>query len=371
MTNKKNKKNMFSTSVDTANKAIEKNTANIEIKPEDATESLLMLPVDKIHFDPEQPRKQWDEDKLTQLMASIEETKGCKQPVKVKAHPDKAGEYMLVFGEGRLRSHQGLKMTHIKAMFTTEEINEFDFRFEQLAENVNRADMTVFDKATAIKKLMELHDPKLNQKQVGEKLGLKATYVSRLMKILKSPPKIQNLSIENVTQNLNLLAYLSQLTSLLEEKEINKLIKKVKSGELSEKEAQQIITDINNPTNNKENKNDNNGIVFDNENENGKNDVQLDGLENEIQLDLNDTGEFNNDKKEDLDLNDNKKGSDKNGKNDALDANDNKPTSSNGFWTLDKIEVDPTDNTLLLYMEGFEEPLFMSQEDIKELKECL
>ncbi len=65
----------------------------------------LPLEIARIHPDPDQPRKEWLEGELEELAASIEQTKGCHTPIKVRPHPSIIGEFMLVYGEGRWRSH--------------------------------------------------------------------------------------------------------------------------------------------------------------------------------------------------------------------------------------------------------------------------
>ncbi|MUK92558.1 ParB/RepB/Spo0J family partition protein [Aliivibrio fischeri] len=249
--------NMFAQSINAANTAVE-NKGNVKMsESKKANDELLMLPVDKIHFDPEQPRKTWDENALQELTTSIKATNGCKTPIKVKPHPSIIGEYMLMFGEGRLRSHQALNMTHILAMLKIDDIDEFELRFEQAAENISRNAMTVFDTATSLKNLMVIHKPKeLNQTEIAKMFGLSKTYVSRVMKLLKAPECVQELSIQGITQNLNVLAYLTQLNDIMTQSELAQVIEEIKQGELSEKELQKIISEAKNPQPKKEVQND-------------------------------------------------------------------------------------------------------------------
>ena len=65
----------------------------------------MLVPVETIHPNPDQPRRHFDADDLNDLAGSIR-SKGIIQPLVVRAHPVKAGEYEIAAGERRWRASQ-------------------------------------------------------------------------------------------------------------------------------------------------------------------------------------------------------------------------------------------------------------------------
>lgn len=215
--------------------------------PKVADLQVFPLDINLIHVDPNQPRKEWEEGELEGLAASIDETGGCTSPIKVRPHPEKVGEYMLVFGEGRWRSHGLKNIPIINAIFDEDAQDDYKNFFEQVTENINRSPMKKIDEANAYDRLMNLHEPKLSQVQLSEKIGKGKTYLSRVMKLLTAPIEIQELSKFNVTQNLNTLAYLTKISDIVTNAELEALIEEVKSGEVGEKALQAHLKELQSP----------------------------------------------------------------------------------------------------------------------------
>lgn len=110
---------------------------------------LRMIPVAKIEADPDQPRKQFTEDELAELAASMTKL-GQLQPVAVRKTA-KAGHYRLVVGERRWRAAQ---QGGIEALATMVWGMDDEAAFiAQVAENVNRQDMTPMEEAAAYARL--------------------------------------------------------------------------------------------------------------------------------------------------------------------------------------------------------------------------
>ena len=65
----------------------------------------MLLPLDSIDEDPEQPRREFDAEALQELADTIRE-RGVRQPVSVRPHPEQPGRWMLNFGARRLRASQ-------------------------------------------------------------------------------------------------------------------------------------------------------------------------------------------------------------------------------------------------------------------------
>ncbi|MGH1539221.1 MAG: ParB/RepB/Spo0J family partition protein, partial [Arenicella sp.] len=75
----------------------------------------LIVSVEKIHPNPEQPRRRFTRDQLADLAASIKE-KGIIQPLILRPDPEKQGEYQIVAGERRWRAAQLAQLHEVPAV---------------------------------------------------------------------------------------------------------------------------------------------------------------------------------------------------------------------------------------------------------------
>jgi len=108
--------------------------------------NLEQLPVKKIRFDPNQPRKEFDS--IQELARSID-AEGLIQPIEVTK--GKNGEYMVVDGERRLRAHIFLKRDTIPCIVK----EKIDDRFvRQLVTDFHKKKLTISEQAEAIQKLL-------------------------------------------------------------------------------------------------------------------------------------------------------------------------------------------------------------------------
>ncbi|MEV7267852.1 ParB/RepB/Spo0J family partition protein [Micromonospora aurantiaca] len=112
---------------------------------------LRSIPVAKIEADPDQPRKQFTEEELAELATSMQKL-GQLQPVAVRK-TTKAGHYRLVVGERRWRAAQQGGIEELAAMVW--EMDDETAFIAQVAENVNRQDMTPMEEAAAYQRLAQ------------------------------------------------------------------------------------------------------------------------------------------------------------------------------------------------------------------------
>ena len=135
-----------------------------QFEQEQDQERILQIAVSRIHPDPEQPRRSFDEEKLAELADSIREL-GVMQPLLLAKTPD--GDYRIVAGERRYRAavSAGLqKLPCIVRHYSPEQLAE-----ASLIENIQRADVNPVEEARAYYKLMELGG--LKQEEVAQKVG--------------------------------------------------------------------------------------------------------------------------------------------------------------------------------------------------------
>ena len=137
-----------------------------------------------------QPRKQFDEEALTELAESIR-TLGLIQPVTVR----KEGEqYMIISGERRWRAAKQIGLTHIAAY--VREVEDNDLHAMALVENIQRQDLNAIEIALGMQRLVE--ECGLTQEALAEKVGKKRSTVANYMRLLDMPDHIQYLVKEGV-----------------------------------------------------------------------------------------------------------------------------------------------------------------------------
>ena len=100
-----------------------------------STKSTVLLSIDKIRPNPNNPRRSYDENALAELAASIA-THGLIQPIRVRAAEQ--GGYIIVCGERRYRAVQLLGQTEIEAIVDAVPADERAIFDLALSENIQR-----------------------------------------------------------------------------------------------------------------------------------------------------------------------------------------------------------------------------------------
>jgi ParB family chromosome partitioning protein len=153
---------------------------------EQPRQGLVKLKVDKIKSNPYQPRTKVDEEKLSELSASIKE-KGIIQPVVVR----EVGEgFELVAGERRLLAAKRLGWEEIPAVIAGK-LSKEDMLELSLIENLQREDLNPIDTARGYKRLLE--ECQLTQAEVAQRIGKDRSSVANTMRILGLPEEVQKL----------------------------------------------------------------------------------------------------------------------------------------------------------------------------------
>ncbi len=145
--------------------------------------------MDKISINPKQPRRDFDEQALNELAASIK-MHDIVQPITVTQLAD--GKYQLISGERRLRSAKLAGLKDIPAYIR--HANDQQLLELALLENLQREDLNAIEVALSYKRMMEELD--YTQEQVAERMGKERSTVTNYIRLLKLPPDIQ-LSVRN------------------------------------------------------------------------------------------------------------------------------------------------------------------------------
>lgn len=155
--------------------------------------NILMIPEQEIMPNPTQPRRHFDRQELANLAQSIR-ANGILQPVTVRTIP---GGYELIAGERRLRAARLAGLTHIPCIL----INADDRKTAlfSLLENLQRQDLSFFEEADAIQKLMRVYG--LSQEEAARKLGMAQSTLSNKLRLLRLPESIRHtLEREQLTE---------------------------------------------------------------------------------------------------------------------------------------------------------------------------
>lgn len=150
------------------------------------TSSPTMLKITDIEPNKEQPRKDFDKEKLSSLADSIKEY-GLIQPLVVSEKSN--GRYVIVAGERRWRAAKaaGLKEVPVTIKeYTKEEIAEI-----ALIENLQREDLNPIEEALGYQSLLE--DYNLTQEAVSKKLGKSRSAVANSLRLLSLDDEIKKL----------------------------------------------------------------------------------------------------------------------------------------------------------------------------------
>ncbi len=142
------------------------------------------IDVSSIKANPNQPRKIFDEEKLSDLSESIKEH-GLLQPIIVIENDDNT--YTLVAGERRLRAHKLAKIDKIKAIII--DADEFKLRELALIENIQRDDLNVIELAYCYAQLLNEHN--ITHEELSRKVFKSRTSITNTLRLLQLSSYVQ------------------------------------------------------------------------------------------------------------------------------------------------------------------------------------
>ena len=144
------------------------------------------IPVGSIIANPLQPRKEFSEQELDELVASIR-VNGLLQPLLVR--PAGNGRYELVAGERRFRSIQRLGWNEVPVV--VREMDDEALLVLALVENLQREELNPIEEAEGYRTLADRFG--LTQEQIAQAVGKDRSTVTNLLRVLKLAPSIRRL----------------------------------------------------------------------------------------------------------------------------------------------------------------------------------
>jgi ParB family chromosome partitioning protein len=217
--------------------AVEKQSADTQ---EEVTPN--QLPLVNIDPNPNQPRKQFDEEKLKELSDSIA-THGMLQPLLVTP---RNGRYMLVAGERRWRAARMAGLAQVPALIMS--LTEKEVAELSLIENLQRDDLNALEEAQGIAQLMEQFS--MTQEEAAQRLGRSRPAVANALRLLQLAPEVQEMlrqgqlsaghgrALAGIQQMEQQVALAQEVISQgLSVRQLEELLRKKKSRRVVEKPA--------------------------------------------------------------------------------------------------------------------------------------
>ena len=153
-------------------------------KNDNLTKAVMMLPVEVIRPNFNQPRQIFKSEEVHNLAVSIKEF-GIIQPLLVNKLED--GGYMIVAGERRWRAAQIAGLSEVPALLTS--YSDMETLEVGLIENIQRANLSPLDEAVAYYNLM--HKFELTQNEIATRLGKSRSYIANMMRLLELDDSIK------------------------------------------------------------------------------------------------------------------------------------------------------------------------------------
>ena len=146
------------------------------------------LPIERVHPNPDQPRRDFSREDLEDLATSIAE-KGIIQPLIVRPDPNRSGDYQIVAGERRWRAAQIAKLHRVPVLIR--ELDDMAVLEIAIIENVQRADLNAVEEALGYRQLMEKFGH--TQERMSAALGKSRSHIANILRLLSLPEDVQQL----------------------------------------------------------------------------------------------------------------------------------------------------------------------------------
>jgi len=157
--------------------------AVVSVVSEADKDRVLQISPDRIQVNPMQPRRNFNEHQLNELIESIKQY-GIIQPLIVT---QKNGDYELIAGERRLRAAKILNLATVPVIIR--QADEQQKLEVALVENLQREDLNAIEAALAYRKLIDEFN--LNQEELAIRLGKSRPVITNTLRLLNLPEEIQ------------------------------------------------------------------------------------------------------------------------------------------------------------------------------------
>jgi len=207
--------------------------------PEESGENIsennrMLISINKIKCDEEQPRKLFDSEKIAELAESIK-THGIIQPLILRKHLD--DQYIIVAGERRWRAAKMAGLKEIPSILM--ELSDRDILEISLIENIQRQDLNPIEEALAYRKL--LNDFKITQEELSKRIGKSRVAIANTIRLTNLDDRVQQYIIESIITE----GHGRVLLSISDKQKQYELAQQVIDEKLSVRELERLIKRFN------------------------------------------------------------------------------------------------------------------------------
>lgn len=199
----------------------------------DGSSSINEIELDKIKANPNQPRKEFNEDSLRELAESIAEI-GVIQPITVR----QTGEdtYEIIAGERRCKASALAGRRTIPAYIRT--ADDENMMEMALIENIQREDLNAVEVALAYQHLLDTYG--LTQERLSERIGKNRSTITNYLRLLKLPAPIQ-MALQNKTIDMGHARALLALENTADQ---IKIFKQIETEHLSVRKVEEMVRNL-------------------------------------------------------------------------------------------------------------------------------
>ena len=182
---------------------------------------LLLVPIEKIYRDEQQPRKEFDEEKISELAQSIKEN-GLIQPLILSIRDNDT--YTIVAGERRWRASQEANLKIIPSLLLPDDLDKDEI---SLIENIQRENLKISEEARAYQRLIEKNN--YTHENLSKIVGKSRSHITNLLRILNLHEYFFNLLNKGVIT----MGHARALIGKTPENYNEELLSKISKGKIS------------------------------------------------------------------------------------------------------------------------------------------
>jgi ParB family transcriptional regulator, chromosome partitioning protein len=201
---------------------------------------LVALAPDDIRPNPQQPRRDFDEQAMAEMVESVREN-GVLQPIVVRPLGEGEGaKFELVMGERRLRAAKAAELRFLPAVI--KDTADEQMLQEALLENLHRVQLTPLEEASAYQQLID--DFNITHEELGMRIGRNRTTITNTIRLLRLPEHIQRKVAAGVITQGHARAVLSVVDPEL----MDQLTDKIVAEDLNVRQAEAAAIRLAGPT---------------------------------------------------------------------------------------------------------------------------
>ncbi len=186
-----------------------------------------LIDIDRIEPNPHQPRKHFGD--LSDMVSSVKE-KGILEPILVRSHQ---GNYQIIAGE---RRYQAAKLAGLRRVPCVEvDVDTRGMLEISLIENLQRKDLTPFEEAAAIQRLVDQF--RYTHEEIARRLGKSRTVITEALRLNRIPEEVQERCRQADITSRSMLVQIARQETI---EEMQRLVDRITGEGISREEARRF-----------------------------------------------------------------------------------------------------------------------------------